>query len=85
MSIRSKKKMNYYNSQSSHNRHSHRKTTLVADNHLKLVTWIDKSIMFFQETKTISSSDHRAFFYSILTRLERFETYFLGKELITCI
>ena len=41
MSIRSKKKMNYYNSQSSHNRHSHKKTTLVADNHLKLVTWID--------------------------------------------
>lgn len=35
MSIRSKKKMNNYNSQSPHNRHSHKKTTLVADNHLK--------------------------------------------------
>ena len=38
--------MNYYNSQSSHNRHSHKKTTLVADNHLKLVTWIDNLCSF---------------------------------------
>jgi len=48
--------MNYYDSQSSHNRHSHKKTTLAADSHLKLVTWMDKSIMFFQETKIICSS-----------------------------
>ena len=62
--------MNYNNSQSSHNRHSHKKTTFVADNHLKQVTWIDKSIMFFQETKTICSSDHHAFFTVYLQDLK---------------
>ena len=39
----------------------HKKTTLVAENHPKLVTWMDMSIMFFQETKMICSSDHLPF------------------------
>ena len=84
MSIRYKKKMNYYNSQS-----SHKKTTFAADNHLKLVTWMDKSIMFFQETKIICSSDHLPFLQYSYNWLERFILSCLCtsliKKLITCI
>ena len=79
MSIRYKKKMNYYNSQS-----SHKKTTFAADNHLKLVTWMDKSIMFFQETKIICSSDHLPFLqYSYKTWKIHIKLlmYFLDKEI----